>query len=76
MLTDGFFFARKPVVPNGPILRPLLFILYLLPLHSLLIDYPLEYHVYADDISIFIRSDLDATSVANLLLLKRVVTKF
>ena len=54
VLIDGSYSEDKSFeagVPQGSILGPVLFILYLLPLRSLLKEYLASYHIYADDIT-------------------------
>ena len=74
----GLFSDRKlvtKVAPEGSMLEPLLSILHLLPLHSLSNHCLINSYFHPEDISIFMRFDLRTTSVAILLLLKRVIGK-
>ena len=51
VMSDGFFTDKRLLikdVPQASMFRPLLSFLHLLPLHSLLKDCLLDYHVYAD----------------------------
>ena len=52
VLVDGSYSGDKSIetgVPQGSILGPVLFILYLLPLRSLFNEFVASYHIYADD---------------------------
>ena len=61
VLIDGSYSEDKSnetSVPQGSILGTLLFILYLFPLRSLLIEFLGSYHIYANDITIYLEFDL------------------
>ena len=64
VLIDGSYSEDKSIetgVSQGSILGPVLFILYLLPLRSLLNEYLASYHIYADDITIYLEFDQGTT---------------
>ena len=64
VLIDGSYSEDKSIetgVPQGSILGPLLFILYLLPLRSLLDEFLASYHIYVDDMTIYLEFDLGTT---------------
>ena len=68
-LIDGSYSEDKSIetgVPQGSILGPVLFTLYLLPLRSLRNEIFASYHLYADDITIYLEFDLGTTFVSFL----------
>ena len=61
VLIDGSYSEDKSIetgVPQGLILGLLLFILYLAPLRSLLNEFLASYHIFANDITIYLEFDL------------------
>ena len=60
VLIDGSYSEDKSIetgVPQGSILGPLLFIFFLFPLRSLPNEFLASYHIYADDITIYLDFD-------------------
>ena len=75
VLIDGSYSEDKSIesgVPQESILGTVLFILYLLPLRSLLNEFLACYHIYADDITIYLEFDL-GTTLANFLKHKKII---
>ena len=65
VLIDGSYSEDESIetgVSQGLILGPVLFILYLLPLRSLLDEFLASYHFFASDITIYLEFDLGTTS--------------
>ena len=63
VFVDGKYSNNKIVtkgVPQGSILGPILFTVYLLPLYGLLKSMNIPYHIYADDVAIFIKFNLSS----------------
>ena len=75
VIIDGSYSEDKSIetgVPQGSILGPVLFILYLLPLRSLLNEFLASYHIYADTITIYLEFDL-GTTFANFRKHKKII---
>ena len=76
VLIDGSYSEDKSIetgVPQGSILGPLLFILYLFTLRSLLNEFLASYHIYPNDITIYLVFDL-GTTFAYFLKHKKIIT--
>ena len=61
-------------VPQGSILGQVFFILYLVHLRSLLNEFLASYHIYADDITIYLEFDLE-TTFANFLKHRKIIAR-
>ena len=45
-------------VPQGPVIEPLNFCMYMYQIGSILRHHGIDYHIYADDIQLYIKIDL------------------
>ena len=54
-------------VPQGSVLAPILFTLYIKPLTSIISNLGFSYHFYADDVQFYVTFDADKTLDANVL---------
>ena len=54
-------------VPQGSVLAPILFTLYIKPLTSIISNLGFSYHFYADDVQFYVTFDADKTLDAHVL---------